>query len=43
MLEVFLGGVGNNYNCAYRNTIRVNDGYRIKGENNAFQEGKHFA
>jgi len=34
--------LGNNYNCAYRYNISVNDGYRIKGENGAFQEGKLF-
>ncbi len=34
--------LGNNYNCAYRYNISVNDGYRIKGENGAFQEGKFF-
>ncbi|GAA4279619.1 right-handed parallel beta-helix repeat-containing protein [Gaetbulibacter aestuarii] len=34
--------LGNNYNCAYRYNISVNDGYRIKGENGAFQEGKVF-
>lgn len=34
--------LGNNYNCAYRFNISVNDGYRVKGENNAFQEGKIF-
>lgn len=34
--------LGNNYNCAYRYNISVNDGYRVKGENNAFQEGKIF-
>lgn len=32
--------LGNNYNCAYRYNISVNDGHRIKGENGAFQEGK---
>jgi len=32
--------LGNNYNCAYRYNISVNDGYRIKGSNGAFQEGK---
>lgn len=32
--------LGNNYNCAYRYNISVNDGYRIKGEKGAFQEGK---
>ncbi|SIS76396.1 right-handed parallel beta-helix repeat-containing protein [Belliella pelovolcani] len=34
--------LGNNYNCAYRYNISVNDGHRIKGENGAFQEGKIF-
>jgi hypothetical protein len=34
--------LGNNHNCAYRYNVSVNDGYRIKGENNAFQEGKTF-
>jgi len=34
--------LGNNYNCAYRYNISVNDGYRIKGRNGAFQEGKVF-
>ncbi len=34
--------LGNNYNCAYRYNISINDGYRIKGENGAFQEGKIF-
>lgn len=34
--------LGNNYNCAYRYNISVNDGHRVKGENNAFQEGKIF-
>ncbi|PQV48387.1 parallel beta helix pectate lyase-like protein [Jejuia pallidilutea] len=32
--------LGNNYNCAYRYNISINDGYRIKGKNGAFQEGK---
>jgi hypothetical protein len=32
--------LGNNYNCAYRFNISVNDGYRVKGQNGAFQEGK---
>ena len=32
--------LGNNYNCAYRYNISVNDGYRVKGEDGAFQEGK---
>jgi len=34
--------LGNNYNCAYRYNVSVNDGYRIKGKNGAFQEGKIF-
>ena len=34
--------LGNNYNCAYRYNVSVNDGHRIKGENGAFQEGKIF-
>lgn len=34
--------LGNNYNCSYRYNISVNDGYRVKGENGAFQEGKIF-
>ena len=32
--------LGNNYNCAYRYNISVNDGYRTKGQNGAFQDGK---
>lgn len=32
--------LGNNYNCVYRYNISVNDGYRIKGKDGAFQEGK---
>lgn len=32
--------LGNNFNCAYRYNLSVNDGYRRKGENGAFQEGK---
>ncbi|UMB52415.1 right-handed parallel beta-helix repeat-containing protein [Lutibacter sp. A64] len=32
--------LGNNYNCAYRYNISINDGYRVKGVNGAFQEGK---
>lgn len=34
--------LGNNYNCAYRYNVSVNDGYRIKGQGGAFQEGKTF-
>jgi len=32
--------LGNNFNCAYRYNVSVNDGQRVKGENGAFQEGK---
>lgn len=38
----FIEILGNNYNCAYRYNLSVNDGYRIKGQDNAFQEGKIF-
>lgn len=34
--------LGNNYNCSYRYNISVNDGYRVKGKDGAFQEGKIF-
>lgn len=34
--------LGNNFNCAYRYNVSVNDGFRIKGKNGAFQEGKTF-
>lgn len=34
--------LGNNFNCAYRYNISVNDGHRIKGKDGAFQEGKIF-
>jgi parallel beta-helix repeat protein len=34
--------LGNNYNCAYRYNISINDGYRVKGVEGAFQEGKIF-
>lgn len=34
--------LGNNYNCAYRYNVSVNDGYRVKGKNGAFQAGKIF-
>ncbi|WP_036693103.1 right-handed parallel beta-helix repeat-containing protein [Pedobacter glucosidilyticus] len=34
--------LGNNYNCAYRYNISINDGFRIKGKDGAFQEGKIF-
>jgi hypothetical protein len=32
--------LGNNFNCAYRYNISYNDGFREKGKNGAFQEGK---
>ncbi len=32
--------LGNNYNCAYRYNLSVNDGHRVKGQAGAFQEGK---
>lgn len=38
----FIEVLGNNFNCAYRYNISVNDGHRVKGENGAFQEGKTF-
>jgi hypothetical protein len=38
----FVEILGNNYNCAYRYNVSVNDGYRIKGKDGAFQEGKVF-
>lgn len=34
--------LGNNYNCAYRYNISINDGFRQKGKEGAFQEGKVF-
>ncbi len=34
--------LGNNYNCAYRYNISVNDGHRVKGVDGSFQEGKIF-
>ena len=34
--------LGNNYNCAYRYNISINDGFRVKGKDGAFQEGKIF-
>ena len=34
--------LGNNFNCAYRYNVSVNDGHRIKGKDGAFQEGKTF-
>lgn len=34
--------LGNNYNCAYRYNISINDGHRVKNIEGAFQEGKIF-
>ena len=34
--------LGNNYNCSYRYNVSVNDGYRVKKQNGAFQDGKLF-
>ncbi|MBT4410421.1 MAG: right-handed parallel beta-helix repeat-containing protein [Bacteroidetes bacterium] len=34
--------LGNNFNCAYRYNVSINDGHRVKGANGAFQEGKIF-
>ena len=36
----FIEILGNNYNCSYRYNISINDGFRIKGQNKAEQEGK---
>jgi len=38
----FIEILGNNYNNAYRYNLSINDGHRVKGKNNAFQEGKTF-
>ena len=38
----FVEILGNNHNCAYRYNVSVDDGYRVKGEDGAFQEGKSF-
>ena len=38
----FVEILGNNYNCSYRYNVSINDGYRVKGEGNNFQEGKSF-
>lgn len=38
----FIEILGNNYNCAYRYNISVNDGSRTKGKDGAHQEGKVF-
>jgi hypothetical protein len=32
--------LGNTYNCIYRFNVSINDGFRTKGVNGAFQEGK---
>ncbi len=34
--------LGNNHNCAYRYNVSVNDGWRVKGKDGAFQDGKIF-
>lgn len=34
--------LGNTYQCAYRYNVSINDGYRKKGVDGAFQEGKTF-
>ncbi len=34
--------LGNNSHCAYRYNVSVNDGFRVKGRDGAFQEGKIF-
>ncbi|MBT3382629.1 MAG: right-handed parallel beta-helix repeat-containing protein [Prolixibacteraceae bacterium] len=36
----FVEILGNNHNCCYRYNISINDGFRVKGENGASQEGK---
>ncbi len=36
----FMELLGNNYNCAYRYNISINDGARVLGVDGAFQEGK---
>jgi hypothetical protein len=36
----FIEILGNNHNCCYRYNVSVNDGWRVKGVNGAFQEGK---
>jgi hypothetical protein len=36
----FMEVLGNNYNCAYRYNISINDGSRVKGRDGAAQEGK---
>jgi len=34
--------LGDNFNCAYRYNVSVDDGQRVKGRDGAFQEGKTF-
>lgn len=34
--------LGNNWNCAYRYNVSINDGHRVKKKGVAFQEGKIF-
>jgi len=34
--------LGDNHNCAYRYNVSINDGYRVKGQGGAFQDGKIF-
>ena len=34
--------LGDNHNTAYRYNLSINDGYRIKGEDGAYQDGKVF-
>ena len=34
--------LGDNHNTAYRYNVSINDGYRVKDENGAFQDGKTF-
>jgi hypothetical protein len=36
----FVEILGNNFNCAYRYNISINDGARVKGKGGAHQEGK---
>ena len=38
----FVEILGNNYNCSYRYNVSINDGHRVKGEGNNFQQGKSF-
>ncbi len=38
----FVEILGNNYNCSYRYNVSINDGHRVKGKGNNFQQGKSF-